>query len=112
MSADAMDVRDIGTGITLYPPLGTSAPHNAERSRWFGRQWASSTTSEVIGIDRAFREAVSSVWQVAIAVRTADMLLEPFHFHARPHATRSIDINVEYGGRGRPRLFIDDEVDE
>lgn len=108
-----MQLIDTGTAVGFYQPERAETDQAGENwEAWFRHQWASSTLSAALGVRTSLSDAVFTLLQAAMSLRSAYDLLEPFYVEPRPHISRSVQIKVENLGRGRPRLFIDDAVDE
>jgi hypothetical protein len=108
-----MQLIDTGTAVGFYQPdRAKTDPAGEKWDAWFRHQWASSTSSAALGVGTSLSEAVVTLLQAAMSLRSAYDLLEPFYVEPRPHSSRSVQVQVEYIGRGRPRLFIDGAVDE
>lgn len=104
-----LKLTDTGTAVG-YATEKTSTP--TAWAPWFRHEWASSTSAASASVGTSLREAVRTLMQAAMALRTAEEGLEPVFFEPIPHGRRSVGVRVEYRGRARPRLFVDDEADE
>lgn len=112
-SVGTMQIVDTGTSVGFYQPDRAKTDQaGANWEAWFRHQWSSSTSSAALGVRTSLSDAVFTLLQAAMSLRSAYDLLEPFYVEPRPHRSRPVEIKIENLGRGRPRLFIDDAVDE
>jgi hypothetical protein len=79
---------------------------------WLRHEWSPSTSATGVGSERSFVELFLGFWQAAAVLRAVAEPAGELFFKAEPRSRWTIDANVEYRGRGRPKLFLDDDQAE